>query len=78
MYLYKIMLYKMHPISYFKDKVYMGLTIPDEIAQFFSGCYFNIEFFKINEKIGIMCSSGCNTIPEKKEIENYKYDGIKI
>lgn len=52
----------------------MGLTIPDEVAMFFSGCQFSIE------KSGtcIMCSSGTSNQPTKEEIETYTFDDCKI
>jgi hypothetical protein len=52
----------------------MGMTIPDEIAIFFEGCYFSIE------KSGacIIATSGASIFPTKEEILNYGFEDCKI
>lgn len=75
-----MVMYKLHTIAYSRnrEKRFVGLTIPTEIEQFFSGCSFRIEIKKINGKIGIWCESGATIQIDKKEIENYDFNKIKI
>jgi hypothetical protein len=75
-----MVLYRLHPIAYSRnrEKQYLGLTIPDEVAQFVSGCHFRIEIKRINGKIGIWCESGCPIKPSKEEVEKYDFSDIKI
>ena len=56
------------------DRNVQGLTLPNEIAIFFSGCKFNVE------KSGtcIVYYSGTSVIPTEKELENYKFEDCKI
>jgi hypothetical protein len=58
--------------GYQEDKY--GITIPDDIAMFFSGTYFKIE------KAGnqIILTSGCLHKFTDKEIENYKFEDCII
>ena len=56
----------------------VGLTIPKDVAQFFSGCYFKIEITKIGKKYGIFCESGNVVIPDDKEIKNYDFSDCRI
>jgi hypothetical protein len=73
-------LYKIHTIAYSRDreKQYVGITIPDEIAQFFPGCHFKIQKMTIKGKVGIFCESGCPIKPTKEEIEKYDFQEIKV
>lgn len=51
-----------------------GLTIPEDIFTFFSGCYFYIE------KSGtcIIAYSGSSNIPTKKETEIYEFQDVRV
>jgi len=57
-----------------KKRIVYGLTMPEEIALFFSGCYFTIE------KSGtcIVAYSGACTIPTKEQIKNYNFEDCRI
>jgi len=47
-----------------------GFTCPEEIAMFFSGCYFTVE------KLGtsIIYYSGTSIIPTKEQVEAYEFE----
>jgi predicted membrane-bound dolichyl-phosphate-mannose-protein mannosyltransferase len=71
--------YKIHTIAN-SNSVYpvVGLTIPKEVAQFFSGCYFKIEIKKVNGNYGIYCISGTLNIPTEKEVSKYQFEDCRI
>ena len=72
-------LYKLHTIAKSNSpKPVFGLTIPLEIAQFFSGTYFKLEIKKINNSYGIFCISGTLNIPTEKEVKDYKFEDCRI
>jgi len=50
-----------------------GLTIPNEVAVFFEGCYFSVE------KSGtcIVLYSGNNLIPTRQEVENFTFQDCR-
>lgn len=54
-------------------KTVQGITIPDEIAVFFEGCFFSIE----KSGTSIVLYSGNNLIPSKKEVETYKFQDCR-
>lgn len=56
-----------------KGDVY-GITIPREVALFFSGCFFTIE----KSKDKILMNSGCVFNPTKEEISHYDLEDFKI
>jgi len=73
------MQYKLHIIARSNsDNPTLGVTIPKEIAQFFSGTYFHIELARLNGSYGFMCISGAVQKPTEKEIENYKFEDCRI
>ena len=53
-----------------------GVAIPKEIAQFFQGCDFKIEY-DITKKT-ILLISGTSIEPTKKDIERYKFEDVRI
>ena len=64
-------MYKLRVIA--KDSV-RGITIPEEVAQFFDKCSFKVNVLKIGSKYGIFCESGCVFKPTEEEIAKYKYE----
>lgn len=70
--------YKLHSIVKSARRDVQGLTIPEEVAQFFSGCYFKIEVKTINGKYGIFCQSGALNIPTLEQVEAFDYRKYKI
>ena len=51
-----------------------GITIPREVALFFSGCFFTIT----KQKDEIKMSSGCMFDPTEEEISHYDLEDFKI
>lgn len=51
-----------------------GLTIPNEIAVFFEGCYFSVQ----RSGTCIMLHSGTNQLPTKQEVENYNFSDCRV
>lgn len=72
------MQYKLHSIVKSARRDVVGLTIPQEVAQFFSGCYFKINIKKIDGKYGIFCESGCLNIPTEKQLEEFDFSNCRI
>ena len=70
--------YKLHNILKSKTREVQGLTIPKEIAQFFSGCYFKLEVVKHNGKYGIFCTSGTYAQPTAEEVKNYDFKDSRV
>jgi hypothetical protein len=69
--------YKIRVITYNPSNVVYGVTIPNEIAVFFSGCYFKIDKFKE----GIILTSGCIIEPTKEDLKKFEkeiYDSHNI
>jgi len=66
------MQYKLRKIMDSKSsgQVVRGLTCPEEISMFFSGCFFDIE----KSGTAIIYSSGTSIIPTQSQIENYKFE----
>ena len=56
------------------DRNVQGLTVPTEIAQFFSGCKFTIE----KSGTAIVYYSGTSRIPTLEEINNYNFEDCII
>ncbi len=69
------MQYKLRYIvgSKLTPKKVQGITIPDEIALFFEGCFFSIQ------KSGtcIVLYSGNNLVPTKQEVENFTFQDCR-
>jgi hypothetical protein len=75
------MMYKLHSIAKSKTgQLYevQGITIPTEVAQFFSGCWFQVEILKHKDKYGIYLSSGCKYQPTKEEIDKYEFADCRV
>ena len=71
--------YKLHLIARSNSvNPIVGITIPSDVSQFFSGCYFKIEIKKIGSTYGIYCISGCLNVPTTEQIKNYKFEDCKI
>jgi len=73
------MLYKLRQIVKFsgtKRKVQevMGVTVPNEVAVFFEGCYFSV----LKSGTSIVLTSGTNHIPTKEEIKNYEFQECRV
>jgi hypothetical protein len=56
------------------NKNVQGLTVPNEIAMFFSGCKFNIE----KSGTAIVYYSGTSQHLTHKQIEDYKFEDCII
>lgn len=56
-----------------RDKV-NGLTVSQETANFFSGCYFN----EIRSGTAIIFESGANIKITKKDVIDYKFEDVRI
>lgn len=56
-----------------RDKVF-GLTVSNETAMFFSGCYFN----ETRSGNCIIFESGANVQITKKDVINYKFEDARI
>jgi hypothetical protein len=61
---------KMRVIAWNRDIPVYGITIPRDMAIFFSGCFMTIEL----ENKKIILSSGCNLTPDKSELKKYKIE----
>lgn len=71
--------YKLHIIAKSNSpKPVYGLTVPLEIAQFFSGTYFKLEVKKVNGQYGIFCTSGALFVPTAEEIKNYDFKECRV
>jgi hypothetical protein len=67
-------MHKLRVIVKEQKRVTFGLSVPDEIAEFYSGCSFIIQ--KVSG--GFMCISGCVQQPTKEEINQYKFEDCRI
>lgn len=56
------------------DRNVQGLTVPNEIAIFFSGCNFNVE----KSGNAILYSSGTSKIPTVEELREYQFEDCRI
>lgn len=74
------MQYKLRPIVRSNSKIILGLTVPDDVALFFSGCVFQCEIFQDfqNGMKGILFLSGTSIIPTRQEVEKYDFSDCKI
>ena len=55
-------------------KTVQGITIPNEIAVFFEGCFFSIQ----KSGTSIILSSGCNITPTLKQVIKYKFEDCRL
>ena len=69
--------YKLRSILKTPERNITGILIPNDVAQFFSGCYFKIEVKKIEGRYGIFCESGAVVIPDKKRLAETKWEDIE-
>ena len=51
-----------------------GLTVPSEIAIFFSGCVFNVE----RSGASIVYYSGTSRVPTRAELDSYQFEDCII
>lgn len=65
---------RLRPIVKSGERIVYGITIPDDIAVFFSGCYFSIE----RRSTTIILTSGTSIIPTQQEIESYRGEDLRI
>ena len=70
--------YKLHNILKSQSREVTGLTIPKEVAQFFSGCYFKIEIKKIGNQYGLFCTSVTYIQPTKEDVEKYDFSKCRV
>jgi len=71
--------YKLHVIARSNSiNPIMGLTIPVQVSQFFSGTYFKMEIKKVGKDYGIFCISGTLNIPTEKEVSKYQFEDCRI
>lgn len=73
------MFYKLRQIVKFsstKRKVQgvVGVTIPNEVAVFFEGCFFSV----VKSGTCIILTSGTNHIPTKEEIKSYEFAECRV
>jgi len=68
------MQYKLRSIVKSDKVVKYGITIPNEIASFFSGCLFNPEI----SGTCIVLYSGCSLEPTKEEVQKYEFEDCRI
>lgn len=66
-----MMQYKLRYIvnSKLSTKKVQGITIPDEVALFFEGCYFSIE----KSGTSIVMYSGNNLTPTKQQVAAFNF-----
>ncbi len=50
-----------------------GITIPKDVALFFSGVYMSIERCNIGSKVGIFLESGLSPYVTEKEVEEFEF-----
>ncbi len=60
--------------SKFNGKTVQGITIPDEVAVFFEGCYFSVQ----KSGTSIILTSGNNLIPTKREVEKFTFQNCRL
>ena len=65
---------KLRKIVTGKAQTTFGLTVPNDIAIFFSGCYFDVS----REHDSIVFKSGTSINPSKEEIESYKFNECRV
>ncbi len=56
------------------DRNVQGLTVPNEIAMFFSGCMFTVE----KSGNSIIYNSGTSKIPTLEELNLYQFEDCRI
>lgn len=64
------MQYKIRTVSKCGGDPRFGITIPRDIQERFSGCYFKIEI----SNGGILFQSGTSIVPTKEEVKNYEFE----
>lgn len=72
------MQYKLRSIIKSASRNVEGVMFPQEIAQFFSGCYFNVNVIKIGSRYGVFCESGALNIPTMKQVEEFNFSECRI
>lgn len=72
-------LYKLHSIARTNsNNPVIGITVPKEVSQHFSGCYFKVEIKKVNGQYGFFCASGSMVKITKEEIEKYNFEDVRL
>jgi hypothetical protein len=60
---------KLREIVHCKKQIVYGVTIPQEYAIFFHGCFFTIE----RSGNAIILTSGASLTPTQEQIKNYRF-----
>lgn len=70
--------YKLRTIIKSETREVKGIMVPNDVAQFFSGCYFKLEAIKVGSKYGLFFESGTFIAPTREDVERYDFSKCRV